>query len=137
MRLPKFEYLSPRTVEEACGLLAQHGDKAKVLAGGTDYFDPRQQAGNPYGYGRLPAVVTSLEFERIVSGSGPTTGRLVRPHDGRPIRKRRYAFSESFAAIAYGEYAKATGSSEYADKARRAFQGFIDQNLDPKGTPRT
>ncbi|HDI59945.1 MAG TPA: response regulator [Desulfobacteraceae bacterium] len=60
---------------------------AIVLAGGTDYFDPRQQAGNPYGYGRLPAVVTSLEFERIVSGSGPTTGRLVRPHDGRPIRK--------------------------------------------------
>lgn len=39
MRLPKFEYLSPRTVEEACGLLAQHGDKAKVLAGGTDLLN--------------------------------------------------------------------------------------------------
>jgi N-acylglucosamine 2-epimerase len=34
--------------------------------------------------------------------------------DGRPIRKRRYAFSEAFAAIAYGEYARATGQSEYA-----------------------
>jgi heterodisulfide reductase subunit A2 len=60
---------------------------AIVLAGGTDYFDPLQQAVNPYGYGRIPGVVTSLEFERIVSGSGPSVGRLVRPHDGRPIRK--------------------------------------------------
>ncbi|MCH2401549.1 MAG: AGE family epimerase/isomerase, partial [Pirellulales bacterium] len=37
--------------------------------------------------------------------------------DGRPIRKRRYAFSESFAAIAYGEFAQATGKSEYAQQA--------------------
>jgi len=39
MRLPKFEYLSPQTVQEACSLLAQHGDKAKVLAGGTDVLN--------------------------------------------------------------------------------------------------
>ncbi len=51
--------------------------------------------------------------------------------DGRPIRKRRYAFSESFAAIAYGELAQATGDASYAEKARRAFQSFIDQNLRP------
>lgn len=44
--------------------------------------------------------------------------------DGRPIRKRRYAFSESFAAIAYGEYARATGKSEYAEKAERCFKRF-------------
>ncbi len=55
--------------------------------------------------------------------------------DGRPIRKRRYAFSESFAAIAYGELAKATGSSEYADKAGRAFRRFVDHNLNPVNTP--
>jgi N-acylglucosamine 2-epimerase len=53
--------------------------------------------------------------------------------DGRPIRKRRYAFTESFAAIAYGEYAQATGSEEYAGKAKRLFLQFIDHNLDPKG----
>jgi len=34
--LPRFEYLSPRTVNEAIGLLKQHGGKVKVLAGGTD-----------------------------------------------------------------------------------------------------
>ena len=45
--------------------------------------------------------------------------------DGKPIRKRRYSFSESFAAIAYGELAKATGESEYTDKAIATFSQFI------------
>ena len=39
MRLPKFEYLSPQTVQEACALLAQHGDRARILAGGTDLLN--------------------------------------------------------------------------------------------------
>ncbi len=52
---------------------------------------------------------------------------------GQPIRKRRYAFSESFAAIAYGELAKATGNSQYAEKAEQAFRRFIDHNLNPQG----
>ena len=29
--------------------------------------------------------------------------------EGRPLRKRRYAYSESFAAIAYAAHARATG----------------------------
>lgn len=53
--------------------------------------------------------------------------------EGKPIRKRRYAFGESFAAIAYGELAKATGEDQYAEKAHRTFQRFIDHNLDPQG----
>ncbi len=51
--------------------------------------------------------------------------------DGRPIRKRRYAFSESFAAIAYGELALATGDPQFAEKARRTFQNFLDHNRKP------
>lgn len=35
-RHPKFEYLEARTVEEACSLLSQYKDKAKLIAGGTD-----------------------------------------------------------------------------------------------------
>ncbi len=35
-RLPKFEYLIPKTVEEACELLYKHKGEAKVIAGGTD-----------------------------------------------------------------------------------------------------
>ncbi len=34
--LPEFEYLAPRTVEEAIKLLSKYGEEAKVLAGGTD-----------------------------------------------------------------------------------------------------
>jgi len=36
MGLPKFEYLRPKTIQEACSLLSQYGDKARVMAGGTD-----------------------------------------------------------------------------------------------------
>jgi len=53
--------------------------------------------------------------------------------NGAPIRKRRYAFSESFAAIAYGELAKATGEEQYAEKAKQTFKRFIDHNLNPQG----
>ena len=59
---------------------------ALVLSGGTDYFDPADGK-NTFGYGVYPNVVTSLEFERIFSGTGPCQGRLVRPFDGKPISK--------------------------------------------------
>jgi CO/xanthine dehydrogenase FAD-binding subunit len=42
--LPKFEYLSPRTIEEATSLLKQYGSKARVIAGGTDLV-PRMKWG--------------------------------------------------------------------------------------------
>lgn len=35
-----------------------------------------------YGYGRFPNVVTSLQFERMLSASGPFTGVVQRPSDG-------------------------------------------------------
>jgi CO/xanthine dehydrogenase FAD-binding subunit len=35
-RLPKFEYHAPSTIPEALGLLKKYGNKARVLAGGTD-----------------------------------------------------------------------------------------------------
>lgn len=40
----------------------------------------------PYGYGRIPNVITSLEFERLADPAGPTGGRLLRPSDGQPAR---------------------------------------------------
>ena len=42
--------------------------------------------------------------------------------DGKPLRKRRYVFSESFAAIAMAEYSKATGDRTYAEKAMQIFR---------------
>ncbi|MDD4636357.1 MAG: AGE family epimerase/isomerase [Bacteroidales bacterium] len=42
--------------------------------------------------------------------------------EGKPIRKRRYVFSESFAAIAMSEYAIALGDKTYAEKALDMFR---------------
>lgn len=51
--------------------------------------------------------------------------------DGRPIRKRRYAFSESFACIAFAQYAQASGDERYAKMALEAFEQFVQHNLQP------
>lgn len=45
--------------------------------------------------------------------------------DGRPLRKRRYVFSECFAAIAMSEYAIAAKESEYGRKALRLFADIV------------
>jgi len=37
----------------------------------------------PYGYGRFPNVITSVEFERFADPHGPTRGKILRPSDGR------------------------------------------------------
>jgi heterodisulfide reductase subunit A-like polyferredoxin len=56
-----------------------------VLAPGFDPFDAKIKG--EYGYGRMPNVVTSLEFERILSASGPYQGQVRRPSDGRhPVK---------------------------------------------------
>jgi 4-hydroxybenzoyl-CoA reductase subunit beta len=38
LRLPQFQYLAPRSLDEATSLLAEHGSRAAVVAGGTDLF---------------------------------------------------------------------------------------------------
>jgi 4-hydroxybenzoyl-CoA reductase subunit beta len=43
LRLGRFKYLSPRSVEEACLLLKEHEGKIKVLAGGTDLLPSVKQ----------------------------------------------------------------------------------------------
>jgi len=53
---------------------------AIILSPGIEAFDPTVVG--KYGYGRYPNVVTSLEFERILSASGPFMGRVQRPSDG-------------------------------------------------------
>ena len=45
--------------------------------------------------------------------------------DGKPLRKRRYVFSECFATIAMAEYAKATGDYKYAEKSLKLFKDIL------------
>ena len=51
---------------------------------------------------------------------------------GNPVRKRRYVYSESFAAIAYAAYYKATGDESYSEKARVAFDTYYKYNTSPE-----
>ncbi len=57
---------------------------AIVLATGYDLFDARRVTN--YGYGRLPNVFTSLEFERLSNAAGPTNGNIVL-RDGKTTPK--------------------------------------------------
>ncbi|MDO5036139.1 MAG: AGE family epimerase/isomerase [Porphyromonas sp.] len=54
----------------------------------------------------------------------PKDGRMYFEvkRDGTPLRKRRYVFSETFAMIAWAEYARATGKQAYAEKALDLFK---------------
>jgi heterodisulfide reductase subunit A len=56
---------------------------AVILATGFEPFDARRIP--EYGYGKLPNVITSLEFERLTSASGPTGGKILLK-DGREPR---------------------------------------------------
>ena len=58
---------------------------ALVMAPGFEPFDPATAA--VWGYGRYPNVITSLQFERYMSASGPTEGHLIRPSDNKEITK--------------------------------------------------
>jgi len=63
---------------------------AVILAAGFECFNP---ADVPNGcadillYGQHPGVLTSLEFERLCSSTGPSAGSLVRSGDGKPLRR--------------------------------------------------
>jgi heterodisulfide reductase subunit A2 len=58
---------------------------AVILAPGFRPYDPTRY--DTYHYARLPNVVTSMEFERILSATGPFQGHLVRPSDHKAPRK--------------------------------------------------
>ncbi|HSB05164.1 MAG TPA: CoB--CoM heterodisulfide reductase iron-sulfur subunit A family protein [Thermodesulfobacteriota bacterium] len=51
-----------------------------ILAPGYEVFDAHRRP--EFGYGVYPNVVTSIEFERLLSATGPHRGHLLRPSDG-------------------------------------------------------
>jgi 4-hydroxybenzoyl-CoA reductase subunit beta len=70
LRLPAFEYLAPGSMDEAAELLAEHGARAMVVAGGTDLYPNmkrRQQE---------PAVVIGLRGIRNLSDISQQDGAV-------------------------------------------------------------
>jgi len=80
-----------RKCEESCEMKAidfnQKEETIKIdvgsviLALGSEEFDATLK--DEYGYNTFPNVMTSIEFERILSASGPTQGHILRPSDGK------------------------------------------------------
>ncbi len=58
---------------------------AIVLSPGFEPFDPRVL--NHYGYGKMPNVLTSMDFERLLSSTGPYEGEIRRTSDLKHPKK--------------------------------------------------
>ena len=56
-----------------------------ILMPGFEEFDARKKG--EYGYGRYPNVLTSVQFERMLSASGPFDGHVIRRSDGQPAKR--------------------------------------------------
>ena len=58
---------------------------AVIFAPGAKHFDSKEKP--EYGYGRYPNIITSMEMERILSASGPTSGEVNRISDNKHPQK--------------------------------------------------
>lgn len=98
--VPEFELLEPPTIEDAVVALAEHGDSARVLAGGTDLLVQMKT-------GRLePAFLVSLhriaELQRIDEPDGLTVGSTVTLQalwSHATVRERYQALAEACHAF--------------------------------------
>ena len=80
----------------------------------------------------------------ILKHTFDTDGRMFYSvtREGKPLRKRRYLFSECFAVIAFAEYAKAAGSEEFKKRADDLYKLLLRYSstpglLEPKLIPQT
>jgi carbon-monoxide dehydrogenase medium subunit len=104
MPLPRFEYVRAARLEEACALLAQHGERARVMAGGTDLIlhmrlRPDSAPAIVVGLGGIPGL-DGVAFD---PDRGLSIGPLARLADvaAHPDVRRVYpALAEAAAATA-------------------------------------
>ncbi len=83
----------------------------------------------------LAAAKQCLDFIRA-HGHGPG-GKLyfTVTREGRPLRMRRYVYSESFAAIGCAAYAKAASDGFAAEEARQLFATYLHHSFTPGVMP--
>jgi len=83
---------------------------AVVASAGFEQFNAGEIP--EYGFGVYKNVVTNLQFERMLSSSGPTAGKIIKPSDGKEAKKiafiqcvgsrdvRRYAYCSRICCMA-------------------------------------
>ncbi|MBL8823279.1 MAG: AGE family epimerase/isomerase [Planctomycetia bacterium] len=89
----------------------------------------------------LEATRSGVEFLRRHGSCGDKLYFTV-TREGKPLRMRRYVYSESFAAIASAAYARSTGEAQAAEEAVRYFETYLHHSFDagvmpPKVEPAT
>ena len=103
MYIPDFDYYSPETVEEACGILANLGSDARVLAGGTDVLSKmKNELMAPKALVSLKKIAGMAEIayapdKGVVIGARATHNDLV----NSPLLQRKYlSISEAAHTLA-------------------------------------
>ncbi|HOE17653.1 MAG TPA: FAD-dependent oxidoreductase [Syntrophorhabdaceae bacterium] len=80
------EFCKPEAIDYREGPVEERLEVGSIIiAGGFDEYDANGK--KEFGYGVYPNVVTSVEFERILSATGPTGSVVMRPSDGRIPKK--------------------------------------------------
>ena len=77
MRLPHFEYVKPRTLDEACSLLAEHPKEALALAGGTDLLVKMKQRRIVPQYLVNLRAISGLDYIKYDENDGLRIGTLT------------------------------------------------------------
>src|SRR5690606_2488555 len=73
----------------------------------------------------LKAARSCVEFSRRHCHSPEGKMWFSVTREGAPLRMRRYVFSESFAAISYAAFARASGEAQAREDAIRAFATYL------------
>ena len=81
----------------------------------------------------LDAAVQGGEFLKKYGHDGNYDFYFSLTRDGRPLVQPYNIFSNTFACMAFAQLAKATGSEEYAEIARRTFRRILERRSNPKG----
>ncbi len=102
---------------------------AVILAPGFNPVDPSKYTA--YSYTTAPNVVTSIEFERLLSASGPHEGHLVRPSDHKEPKKIAWLQCVGSRDINKGDHSYCSGvCCMYANKQAVIAKEHSDDPLD-------
>jgi len=80
---------------------------AIILSSGIKPFDPSVK--DEYGYGRLQNVVTSMDYERLLSSTGPYGGEVLRASDKRHPKKIAWIQCVGSRRVTEGENSYCSG----------------------------
>jgi len=100
LRLPRFDYLAPKTISEACRLLSKYEGKAKIIAGGTDLLVSMKQKKITPGYVVNIKGIPKLDYIYYHQKQGLRIGALATLQSiaASPIIREKFGLLETAAS---------------------------------------